>query len=1299
MISRQVAGLLTLVLCLANASAAEWQTGFESGLQGVSPYHKTGPQTALSIGTDRPAEGAQYAIGRLPGERRLEGLNVTATGLESGQAVTVTAQVRGRGNLWLCLISGSRWLYSPATVALADEWQTVSLTKTLRRGEASLGIHVITRDIQEDAVFEVDDVRVTPFPRRPAYDCAVPGYRVQAEDYCERAEWVSTVAGAQGGRALSHSVYFRASAIPFPQTEMPVNVWLRVKPASVEEEYRLWTPQGGVGEILSTVKPSGGSDWQWVRMGAFVQGEIGDQFSIDFRPAQGVAEPVALDAVVVSTEDLSAEVLASVAPLVPGYPMTLVSPCAEAPLIDGRGEDPCWAATVACSGFTALRSSVLAEAQTVARFCHDDTHLYLLFECEEPLLKTEMQRRHEFLATVAERDAELYADDCCLVIVDPVGDGKRVYDFTINALGTIQDARCAEPDLWQSRDTGWNSTARAAGHLGEGRWSVEIAIPLSELGVAAPPHGARWNVILGRLAKSRGEQSSWNPSGAGFHAPGVTGVLVFGGPWGGLALTAPDSVQMGANVVTAAVAPEAATGVTVITSVTRGARCQHFATHADLARGSRQIEHAFPVVDAAVAEFAHAVFDSGSLRPLYATSVRRAAATSTVAMLDLDCTAPFRLFLNERKIAEGPRAEAQSIAVALQAGQNVLALALEGGTAAVRITPPAPLPVAPRWKIAPADLLEAIGVGVDDSAWESAPVVGEHPRLGEVLGVEGKPVVLRHTLLWTKTRVWPTPEPALYIARDSAQHITFVCAGIEGKPQRDWSLCLALPEGFEAIGSTGYYANVTDQPQFLCDDLGPQTIDGAPLHVWRVSATKPIRSGRHYIMSLFQVMVRHTGGAQTPAETRFLYWSQGNAAAMTEPAQRVDVRLCEAIRGKQPKTLHLQLWGSFFGSMESEAVRRAALETAQAAGFNDLVSGDRWSGENCREYGMSHTTGFTFAAWSIGLKEFLAEHPRMRLVDSQGNPNDSQMCMSCVLDEGYVAIREKLKAVMERSPAQVYDYDYEFSPFTGHHACYCPRCLQVFRQRAGLPEEGPELTPAQIREQQSDAWVEFMTWRVALLFRKLKDTVHETAPEALFSTYSGYHMPDTAVRYGVDWKLVGDLRACDRVGCGYGRPVPAVMDTIRALQGIPVQYGELVHPYDTSVLSPVGPVLKANLLRRFLDSTGGALVYDRLPLEGRSWHAIGEVSRLVADFEEVFAASERTLLDGVDEASGAVRSHGGTTLLCLLNVGNTAQTYRFRIPAGLGEGTEYYTGLRVREAEPLEVTLPPGEAVAYVFGQ
>jgi len=248
----------------------------------------------------------------------------------------------------------------------------------------------------------------------------------------------------------------------------------------------------------------------------------------------------------------------------------------------------------------------------------------------------------------------------------------------------------------------------------------------------------------------------------------------------------------------------------------------------------------------------------------------------------------------------------------------------------------------------------------------------------------------------------------------------------------------------------------------------------------------------------------------------------------------------------------------------------------------------------------------------------------------------------------------------------------------------------------GLPAD-LKLDAQTIAEKYGDAWTDFMAWRVAQIFARFKEAAHRLAPGTQFSAYSGYQTPDNPSRYGVDWAHVGRLRACDRVGCGYGRPVEAIPKTLQALNGIPALFGALMTPYDTKELTPQIPITKACLLRLALDATGGVLVYDRMPMDGRTWLAIAETTRLTADFEEAFLHGKRGVLPGCDEAAVQVLRDGAVALVCVMNNGSKAVEYRIPLPVEAGAGTEYYTGAKVAAGEMARCPLPPGESAVYVL--
>ena len=1288
-------------LLAPTAVAQQWSEGFEEGLAGVRPYHSKPPNAKLEIGTESPAEGKQFVRATLPGKAKLEGFSITAKDLTAGRVVTVTAQARGKGEIWLCLISGGRWLYSPSTVPLTQQWQQVSLSKVLLAKETLLGIYFISRTVQQGAVFEVDDVKVTLEPRLHTYDAEVGPWRLEAEDYALRRAYVAPDESGSGGKVVRYAGYMRIAGLPFPRATRPVTVYLRVCPDTDQEHYQLATAHGGFRQVLQTIKPEKARQWQWLAFAPLLADEVGNAFDIEYRLDKGAVGKTAFDSVVISSRgDLDDAALDSAPGLFSRQPLVVVARCKQSPTLDGKADDPCWQNTVACTGFLVVRSLAPATAWTTARLCYDDENLYALFTCHEPLLDVAMQRRHEFAAKIEQRDGDVYRDDCCLILLDPARTGEQVLDFTVNSLGTIADARCLAPDLWETRDTEWNSKATAAGTIGDPVWTAEIAIPFADLSGAAPQVGDVWRACIGRIAKARKENSSWNPSERGFHDPQEWGTLVFGGPSIGVELNAPASLQLGGNPLTVALTPVRGQeqGVCVVSSIQGPTGAAHPCLFSNVAAEPTELTHEFEVEQEAELTVTHGVLDAGSLQPLYLTSRVVRTVRSSWATVALSCDGAYELLLNEEAIASGPSAEMRELKAPLQKGANVFALKLEKGTAAIRIAPPGVEALSANWKMTAADTANATSPSTDDADWQTAPVVGEDPKLGPIIGEAGKAIVLRHTLLWEKTRIWPTPSPALYIARNSNQHITVIVDGLSKRKLLDWTVYLAVPPEFEILGSTGYYGNVDYQPSFLCTQLGEQEVNGRTMRVAKVTANKPVRTGRHYIFSLFNALVRYREEAGEPKseETSFVYWAEGNDRTVLEPPQTFPVRLLPPLNGRQPKKLVWQLWGSFFSNMNNTQMREATLKTAQAAGINDFVSGDRWMSDNAPKYGMETTKGMNFQSWSLNMEPYLKQHPEARLITNESKPDDKLVCTTRLLGDSWEAVEAKLKEKIEESQPHTLDYDYEYPPFSGPHSCYCPLCLAEFRKHAKLPED-LKLDPTVIRDEYDEQWIDFMAWRTARMFRKFKDTIHRLAPGTKFSVYSGYQSPGNPRQYGVNWAYVGELEACDHAGCGYGRPMDGIQATIEALNGIPALFGALLQPYDTKLTMPQVPFAKARVLRRALDATGGVLLYGRLPMDGRSWLAIADTTRLVAEFEDLFLTGKRAAIPGLDDAAVQALSDGKTTLVCIMNRHSKPAEYTVPLPAEAGAGREFYSGEEAAAGQTVNCALPPGEVAVYVL--
>ncbi|MBT7166483.1 MAG: carbohydrate-binding family 9-like protein [Victivallales bacterium] len=1274
MISR---ALLT-ILCVGTFSASAWQEDFGEGAGKATPYYTKGERSVVTV-----ADGYLKVV--LPGKRPLEGVRLMATGLTGGRLSTVTARVRGKGEAWLCLNDGRTWLYAPKTVSLTGVWQEISLQRVIRRETKTLSVNFLAKTVQTGAVFEIDDVTVEQGALPALGDASVPPVRMEAEAFAMRPKEVME---HEGAKSIGGTSYTRCQNLPVPRTSRLVVVRARVYAAGATDRFRLCTVVNGVTQVLFEAKAPETGRWLWLRFPPIAFGETAGTLAMDVIRKERNGQTVAIDAIVLCSEDRAEDDPEAAQPLLPDAPTVQVGRCAQPPALDGKPDDACWREAIVCTDFLRVRSRDRAEQNTSVRFCYDDTRLYALFECEESILGVAQQRRHEFRASEKTRDGRVYKDSACLLLLDPAGDGKQLYEVGVNGLGTVLDALCEAPSYWTSRDLGWTADVKTGVQTGDGTWSVELSIPFEALGTAAPKPGTSWQVVPGRIAAARKESSSWSASDVGFHAPGQMGRLVFTDVVPGLALRTPARWQSGGNAVTAEVmtAKKRPAGFLAATTLDFGKAIANHWLPVPGAAATHTVT--VPVSREGALQLRQGMLDAATLAPLYVRPGVQRAVRSCSATLTLTCAGAYEVFLNGESLARGKDATASAVKLPLAQGANTIALRVAQGLAYANLACPGMPAGKVAWKVTPKPDEKSVLPAANDSAWATATPGGD----GRI-GLAGQPVVLRHTLVWESTRPWPAAKPALYLARGIPQQFIAVF-DTERRVLRDWTLYLAVPPSFRVLGSTGYYAKTReDYPSFPSEYVGTTTLDGKKYRLTKITASAPLRRGSHAIFTICNVLVEATAEAKLDQPHQFIYWAEANGGAWAEIPQVVPVQVLPELRGKQPKKLVWQLWGSFFGPMDDETVKEDYLRLAQAAGFNDLVTGDRWTSDHAPKYGIRNTKGVRFVSWSIDLKDFLEARPDWQLLGSNGGRSTQYMCTTQLLqDSGWEPVHSCFAKMIEESKPDTLDYDFEYAPFAGPHSCYCNACLAAFRSYAKLPGNA-ELTPKTIKTAHRAQWVTFMADRVAQVFRRMRVSIDEISPGCEFSVYSGYHGPGNMEQYGVDWARIGELKSCHRAACGYGRPAERVRDTVTALKGIPLVCGELLNPYNTQVDEAVIPLTVGCLLRRSLDATGGVLVYDRLPMDGRCWQAVGETTRLVATHEELFLKGTRSTLPGQPEDSVTMLTHGDQALLCVLNAVFQKRTFRLKAPFA---AREFYTGAAVKAGQTLNVVLSPGQAAVYV---
>ena len=214
---------------------------------------------------------------------------------------------------------------------------------------------------------------------------------------------------------------------------------------------------------------------------------------------------------------------------------SLVVPRADTPVkVDGNLDEPAWQKAVVAKPFLLLGGKgAPAKQGTEALVTYDDTYLYVAFRCQEPN-PAGMKR------TPKAKVVNVWDDDCVEIFLDPERAKQAYMHFAANSLGAKMQMRRLPPQMWftQWYDSGekgegitrWEPSWRALPNVGQAAWTMEIAIPFSEIG-RTPSFGEAWNANFCRERKVEGEEnSSWaRMDGDSFHTPESFGQIVFGG--------------------------------------------------------------------------------------------------------------------------------------------------------------------------------------------------------------------------------------------------------------------------------------------------------------------------------------------------------------------------------------------------------------------------------------------------------------------------------------------------------------------------------------------------------------------------------------------------------------------------------------------------------------------------------------------------------------------------------------------------------------------------------------------------
>jgi hypothetical protein len=172
--------------------------------------------------------------------------------------------------------------------------------------------------------------------------------------------------------------------------------------------------------------------------------------------------------------------------------------------------------------------------------------------------------------------------------------------------------------------------------------------------------------------------------------------------------------------------------------------------------------------------------------------------------------------------------------------------------------------------------------------------------------------------------------------------------------------------------------------------------------------------------------------------------------------------------------------------------------------------------------------------------------------------------------------------------------------------------------------------------------------------------------------------------------------------CGYGRPPEALEATLDALGDTPLVTGRIIRPSRTSERMYPSYADHASLLRRCIDGTRGVLIYTLTQLDGRTFHAVGETSRLVSEHEDFFVKNQRD--DALASAKGlpaqncVVFTDGPRRLVILLNTTDkpAQATVTHKNLASGNTVYDFYNGKSLGGKATHQASIPARGAAAFI---
>ncbi|MDX1495243.1 MAG: DUF5916 domain-containing protein, partial [Longimicrobiales bacterium] len=172
--------------------------------------------------------------------------------------------------------------------------------------------------------------------------------------------------------------------------------------------------------------------------------------------------------------------------------------------IDGVLDEATWSSAPVITGFLQQKpdAGMPATERTEVRILYDDAFLYIGAELMD-------QPGYEAIVPTLQRDPNTRDGDAFGVMFDPFLDGSTVFSFFFNPGGAVRDIQSA--DDGRINNASWDAALDYETRVHDEGWTLELAIPWSQLRFAGADEEQVWGMNLLRRIRRKNEDATWAP--------------------------------------------------------------------------------------------------------------------------------------------------------------------------------------------------------------------------------------------------------------------------------------------------------------------------------------------------------------------------------------------------------------------------------------------------------------------------------------------------------------------------------------------------------------------------------------------------------------------------------------------------------------------------------------------------------------------------------------------------------------------------------------------------------------------